>query len=87
MTADILPFRCDVNGCSRIPYVEVISTTDHCWSYLCFWHYILDRLKRHKDRGYCKVNKSIQVLHEIRDTVEYLDWEIEEIKKILEERK
>lgn len=42
--------------CGRKPYCEVYPFEKHTWSYLCRWHYILDRLycilTRDKTHGY-----------------------------------
>ena len=42
--------------CGKKPYCEVYVTTKHSWSYLCKWHYTLDRIwciiVRNKSHGY-----------------------------------
>lgn len=47
--------------CGIKPYVEVYLLDEHSWSYLCRWHYYMDRLKckifRIKSHGYWKVEK------------------------------
>lgn len=51
--------KCDWHGtCKRRPYCEVYHFNgDHYWSFLCGWHYILDRLKHRHKNGYCILNK------------------------------
>lgn len=57
-----LPFRKTYSSkCRRKPYVEVYLLNTFSWSYLCRWHYWMDRLKckilRIESHGYCKVDK------------------------------
>lgn len=41
-------FHCDYHGkCKRKPYAEVFPGKGS-WSYLCFWHFVLARIQRHK---------------------------------------
>lgn len=44
------------HACGRKPYCEVYIAGTHSWSYLCRWHYIVDRLlcllRRRKNHGY-----------------------------------
>jgi hypothetical protein len=49
-------FHCDYHGkCKRRAYVEVFPGGS--WSYLCFFHFTLERLRFRKWKyGWCKVN-------------------------------
>jgi hypothetical protein len=39
--------HCDYHGkCKRPAYAEVYP--EGSWSYLCFWHFVLARILRHK---------------------------------------
>ena len=81
-----VPFRCDVEMCERKPYMEMYNLDEHSWSYLCRWHYILDRFKNNNNHGFCKVDTDSEILHDIRDTMEYLEYEVEEIRELIEKR-
>lgn len=50
--------HCDYHGkCKRKAYVEVYPGDDS-WSYLCFWHFILEKLRLRKWKyGWCKVDE------------------------------
>ena len=52
--------RCDWKGtCGKLPYAEVyiLDGDNHYWSFLCRWHYILDRIRHGHKHGYCILNK------------------------------
>jgi len=82
-----VPFRCDVNECSRKPYMEMYDLENHTWSYMCRWHYYLDRFKKNKKHGYCRVDSQIELLNEIRDSMFYLECEIEEMKQEIRKKR
>lgn len=48
--------------CGKKPYCEVYRIGIHSWSYLCRWHYILDRLGckifRIKTHGYYIIDEN-----------------------------
>lgn len=62
MPEDKVEYSCDQwiarrkSRCGRKPHCEVFLISKHSWSYLCRWHYYLDRiwsrLKRNRSHGY-----------------------------------
>jgi len=74
-------FVCDIHKCERKPYMEMYDLENHVWLYLCFFHYIRDRLKRNKKHGYCRVDSVQEMLVEIRQAIFELEAEIIELKE------
>lgn len=82
-----VPFRCNVEGCNRKPYMELFDMDNSTWSYVCYWHYIKDRLKKKKNHGYCRVDSEMEILIEIRDDIFEIQCDIDDIKKSLRKKK
>jgi len=83
---DKVKYVCDIDGCERKPYMEMYDLKSHSWIYLCRWHYYLDRLKRNKYHGYAKADSIYQMMDTIRNNIERMQYDIEEInEKIGEE--
>ena len=80
-----MKFKCDIFGCTRKPYMEMYDLKEHSWSYLCFWHYIKDRLKRNDNHGYCRVNTQREDICEILESIFELETEITDIQMKLKE--
>jgi hypothetical protein len=53
-------YHCDYHGkCKRKPYAEVVELD--AWYYLCFWHFLLERIKLKKwAYGWCRTNEKIK---------------------------
>ena len=49
-------YRCDYNNCKKKPYAEVYPRGTSTWSYLCIYHFYLERLKL-RDIGWGRVDK------------------------------
>ena len=83
-------FSCDKERCERRPYREIIrpSTDDEegSWCYVCFWHYIVARIKtifHRNEYGYCKVNTDREAIEYMIHELFHLQCDIFEIKEKL----
>jgi len=78
-------YSCDFqkrNGkrCGKKPYMEVYFNEG--WSYLCFWHYILDRITVNGN-GYCRPDTQREKLESLSLDLFDIKIEIERIKEAL----
>ena len=92
-----MAFKCDYykrNGdtCNRKPYVEVFVPSteeeDGYWAYLCFWHYLKERIlklfgKSRNDFGWCKVDTNREMLENIMEEIWGIQYDLMEIKEKL----
>lgn len=81
-----LKFSCDKatkkGRCGKVPYVEVywkndkedsMGFTSH-WSYLCFWHYCLDKVKNwlYRENNWYSDAEEVLEIHEMDDCGKFL---------------
>jgi hypothetical protein len=85
MDVTMSQFGCDYkDNCTKKPYMEAyeVKGKKHAWYYLCFWHYLLTRIKR-KGLGYCKVDTDREMLERIMEEIWDIQGDLIQIKEKL----
>ena len=80
---------CDRDGCEKMAHGEIYVIEDeehHTWCYACFWHYLIERIRRIlglNGYGFCKIDNTREAIEFVRMELWNIQGDLIQIKEKL----